>query len=260
MMPGRVPDWYRDAKLGIMIHWGLPSVTAFAPAEHGSISNILSEHDWPFYFRNNPYSEWYLNCLRLGDTPTRAFHRRKFRRAYPYERLADRFNDDLKKWQPQEWADLFREVGARYVVLVAKHHDGFLMWPSDHRPPNPDYVAGRDVVGELAEAVREKELRYGLYYSGLLDWTIQSDPIADFPDLLNVKTDAAYSEYVRNHFHELVSGYKPDMLWNDIGLPTEVSRRALFQMSRGSVPDGVLNDRWMQVSPWWRRRTSSLHG
>ena len=61
-----------------------------------------------------------------------------------------RFNEAIKRWDPTEWADLFKSVGARYVVLTTKHHDGFLLWPSEH--PNPyqkNYTAARDLVGEL---------------------------------------------------------------------------------------------------------------
>jgi alpha-L-fucosidase len=262
-MNRRVPEWYRNAKLGIMVHWGLPSIPAYAPTGNGTISTILAAHDWPFYFLNNPYSEWYQNSLRLKDSSTRSFHNRKFNPAYAYERLADRFNDDIKKWNPSEWAELFAEVGARYVVLVAKHHDGFLLWPSEHKPATEGYVAGRDIVGELADAVREKALRYGLYYSGLLDWTVQTQPIAGFEDLLTVPTDDAYTQYVWNHFSELISRHKPDILWNDIGLPGTLDRGRLFELYRETVEDGVLNDRWMQVStgtkrlltmPWARRR------
>ncbi|MBU8914017.1 MAG: alpha-L-fucosidase [Spirochaetales bacterium] len=252
-MSHRVPDWYRNAKLGIMVHWGLSSIPAFAPSGHGSIADILAEHDWPFYFRNNPYSEWYLNSLRLKETATGTFHNRKFNRSYPYERLADRFNDDIKKWEPSDWAELFAEAGARYVVLVAKHHDGFLLWPSDHKPKPEGYVAGRDVVGELGEAVRARNLRYGLYYSGLLDWTVQTEPIAEFGDLLNVQTDTAYATYVQHHFTELITRHRPDILWNDIGLPGGISRRELFRLYRETVNEGVLNDRWMQISPLMQR-------
>ncbi len=251
-MSHRVPDWYRNAKFGIIVHWGLPSVPAFAPSECGSMANILANHDWPFYFRNNPCSQWYLNSLRLKETATRAFHNRKFKPAYAYERLTDRFNDDIKKWKPSDWAELFAEAGARYVVLVAKHHDGFLLWPSDHKPKPEGYIAGRDIVGELGEAVRAKNLRYGLYYSGLLDWTVQTEPIADFGDLLNVRTDSVYAGYVRQHITELITRHRPDILWNDIGSSAGISRRRLFQFYRETVNDGLLNDRWMQISPLMR--------
>ncbi len=251
-MSHTVPDWYRNAKLGIMIHWGLPSIPAFAPAE-GGISELLAAHDWPYYFRNNPYAEWYQNSLRIADSPARAYHRKRFNRFFPYQRLAKRFNDELEKWDPGEWGDFFREVGARYVVMVSKHHDGFLMWPSTSPPVVDDYVASRDVVGELGEAVREKGLRYGVYYSGLLDWTVQTEPLRDFPDLLTAPTDDAYEAYVLAHFTELIERYRPDILWNDIGLPAGISRKKLFHDYRSAVPAGVVNDRWQQVRPFINR-------
>lgn len=247
-MGREIPKWYRDAKLGIMVHWGLPAIPAFAPARNGSMTDILAEHGWPYYFRNNPYAEWYLNSLRLGQTDTHRFHNRRFNRAYPYERLAERFNDDIRPWDPAEWAELFAETGARYVVMVAKHHDGFLLWPSKHPPAREGYIASRDIVGELADAVRERSLRFGVYYSGLLDWTVQAQPIADFGDILTVDAARPYAEYVERHFAELIERYRPDVLWNDIGLPRNVSRRDLFRRYRNTVADGVLNDRWMQVS------------
>jgi alpha-L-fucosidase len=81
--------------------------------------------------------------------------------------------------------ELFRQAGAGYAVLTTKHHDGFLLWPS--RTPNPvkeGYVASRDLVGELAEAVRAQGMRMGLYYSGGLDWTFDGRPIEDIVDLM----------------------------------------------------------------------------
>ena len=245
----RVPDWYRDAKFGIMVHWGVPTIPAFAPTERGGFLELLRDEGWPSYFRNNPYVAWYLNSLRIPDSPAAAYHRKHFGRHVSYERLARRFNEDLDQWDPGEWADLFRETGARYVVMVSKHHDGYLMWPSGSRPPSDAFVAPRNVVGELGEAVRERGMKYGLYYSGLLDWTVQTGAIRDFPDLALARTPPEYERTVESHYRELIETFKPDVLWNDIGLPAGVSRRDLFAAYRRAVPDGVLNDRWSQVGP-----------
>jgi alpha-L-fucosidase len=242
----RVPDWYRDAKLGIMVHWGVPTIPAYAPTEYGGLVEILREHDWRFYFRNNPYSEWYLNSIRIADSPARAYHRKHFA-SQPYERLARRFKDELNSWNPQAWAELFKESGARYVVMVTKHHDGFLMWPSDDTPRSESFVASRDVVGELGDAVRGAGMKYGLYYSGRLDWTVQREPIRDFPDLMLAHTPRDYGGYVDRHYHELIRTYSPDVLWNDIGLPAGVRKRRLFRAFRRAVPEGVLNDRWSRL-------------
>lgn len=259
-MRHRAPQWYRDAKLGIMVHWGVPTIPAYAPVEHGGLVEILRDRDWPFYFENNPYAEWYLNSLRIPGSPASVYHRTHFGRHSSYERLARRFNEGLQRWNPGEWADLFREAGARYVVMVGKHHDGFLMWPSEERPPSENFVATRDVLGELGDAVRARGLKYGLYYSGLLDWTVQSGAIRDFPDLLLAETPPEYERYAKAHFHELIDRYSPDLLWNDIGLPAGISRRELFSSYRKAVPEGVLNDRWVQTRGAARRLLATKVG
>ena len=229
-----------------MVHWGAPTVPAYAPVENGGLLEIIRDHGWSFYFRNNPYAEWYLNSIRIPDSPAREYHRKHFG-GQPYERFARRFNDDLSRWDPEHWADLFSEVGARYVVMVSKHHDGYLMWPSEQKPKSDNFMASRDVVGELAAAVRERGLKYGVYYSSLLDWTVQTKPITRFVDLAFAKTPSEYETYAEHHLHELIDRYEPDVLWNDIGLPAGVSRRKLFAAYRRTVAEGVLNDRWRQT-------------
>ncbi len=240
----RVPEWYRDAKLGVIVHWGAPTIPAYAPVEHGSRTDMLRRQRWPFYFRNHPGAEWYLNSLRITDSPVRRYHRTRFGEYTAYERFARRFNDGLASWNPAEWAGLFREAGARYVVMAAKHHDGFLMWPSETPPASPSFVAARDVVGELAGAVRELGMRYGLSYSGRLDWTVQHDPVRDFGDLAFARSPAGYARYVDAHLCELIRRYSPDVLRSDLGLPAGVSRRSLLTSYRETVADGVLIDRW----------------
>ena len=240
----RVPEWYRDAKLGITVHWGVPTIPTYAPIEHGTRTDMLRDQHWPFYFRHHPNAEWYLNSLRISDSPVRRYHRARFGEYTAYERLARRFNDELDRWKPAEWAGLFREAGARYVIMVAKDHDGFLMWPSETPPATPSFVAVRDVVGELAGAVRELGMRYGVSYSGRLDWTVQHAPIRDFGDLVFAESSSDYSRYVDAHLTDLVRRYSPDLLRSDIGLPAGVSRRSLFEHYREAVPEGVLNDGW----------------
>jgi len=247
----RVPEWYRDAKFGIMVHWGLYSIPAFAETGE-SPSDLVIQHDWEHYYRHNPHAEWYQNSLRIGAPATVDFHRRSYRPGYPYEAFAERFNEDVRKWDPVDWADLFAEAGARYVVFVAKHHDGFLMWPSaaSHRE---GYRAERDTVGDLASVVRDRNMRFGVYYSGLLDWTFQTRPIGDYSDLLSVPPDDDHAAYVRKHFDELIVGLKPDILWNDVGLASGVGLRDLLSKYLEVVPDGVVNDRWTQTSAAFRR-------
>lgn len=80
----------------------------------------------------------------------------------------------IQDWNPSAWANLFKNAGARYVVLTAKHHDGFTLWPSDVKNPHRTEEhtrLDRDIVGELGQSVRHVGMRYGLYYSGGLDWS-----------------------------------------------------------------------------------------
>src|SRR5438105_6394220 len=122
-----VPEWFHDAKLGIFIHWGLYSVPGWAP-EGADIDKQVAEKGWDAMFANNPYAEWYLNTLRVGDTQTRRHHAATYGENFSYDDFVPMFNQAVQKWNPDEWAELFQKVGARYVVLTTKHHDGFLLW------------------------------------------------------------------------------------------------------------------------------------
>ena len=81
-----------------------------------------------------PYTEWYENSLRYPDSPVARHHRQRWGDR-PYEAFAADFEAGLEQWDPQAWAERFRGAGARYVVLVAKHHDGYCLWPTDVPEP-----------------------------------------------------------------------------------------------------------------------------
>ena len=132
------------------------------------------------------------------------------------------------------------------MVPVTKHHDGFLMWQSDVPNPHRDsWMAERDHIAELAAAVREQGMRFGLYYSGGLDWTFQPPPIRDLASLFsNVPSDQAYSEYATAHVRELIERFSPSVLWNDIGWPTNLDPVDIIREYYAAVPDGIVNDRF----------------
>src|SRR6476469_1327797 len=105
---------------------------------------------------------------------------------------------------PDQWIRAAKESGARYVVLVAKHHDGFCLWPTAVANPNrAGWHTERDVVGELAEAVRAEGLRFGLYYSGGLDWTFNPAPVGSTAAVAASMPRGAYPAYAEAQVREL---------------------------------------------------------
>ncbi len=238
------PTWYDDAKLGIFVHWGLYSVPGWA-TRPGTLDEVPDRLGWRAWFRDNAYAEWYANSLKIPGSPTAAHHRAVYGDA-DYEAFVPAFNEAIRGWDPAEWAELFRRAGAGYVVLTTKHHDGFRLWPS--RVPHPtlgDYQAGRDLVGELADAVRGAGLRFGTYYSGGLDWSVNPRPIEDLPDLgATVIQDPAYVAYADAHWRELMDRYGTTILWNDIAYPRHSDLEAIVETFYRQTPDGLVNDRF----------------
>ena len=172
-----LPDWYQDAKLGIFVHWGLYSVPGWAASRKDPFS-IIAEGGFDRYFRENPYAEWYLNTLKFNDGRTRAYHDRTFGEDFVYEDFQPIFESEARKWVPEDWAKLFQKAGADYVVLTAKHTDGYLLWPSQvGNLARPTYKSRRDLVGEFVAAARARGLHAGLYYSGGMDWLLNPQRI-----------------------------------------------------------------------------------
>jgi alpha-L-fucosidase len=122
------------------------------------------------------------------------------------------------------------------------------LWPSS--TPNPTLPASRqhaarDLVGELTEAIRKQGLRMGLYYSGGYDWTFVPGPISKAADYQTVKPQSeTYGKYVDAHFRELISSYRPAVLWNDIDYPKSGHPLEIMAEYYNKVPDGVIDDRF----------------
>lgn len=240
-----LPDWYQDAKLGIFIHWGLYSVPAWAKGTAKPLTEIMKEGKGEEWFANNPYAEWYFNSLRIKGSSTEKHHLETYGKDFTYFDFVSKFNDEIKKWNPNEWARLFKDIGAGYVVLTTKHHDGFVLWPA--KTANPfikNYQAERDIVGELSTAVRKQGLHIGLYYSSGLDWTFNTKTVTNFPDLFQaIPQQKEYAQYIDKHWRELIEKYKPSVLWADIGSPQAFNPIPLIADYYNKVPDGIVNDR-----------------
>jgi alpha-L-fucosidase len=245
-----VPAWWRHAKLGIFVHWTPASVPAFAPVD-ADIGELLARRR-PDALAWSPYAEWYQNSLAFPHSPVAQHHRQVYGDR-PYNEFARDWEAGLASWDPDQWARRFASTGARYVVRVTKHHDGYCLWPTEVRNPHvPDLYSHRDVVGELAEAVRGQGMRFGVYYSGGLDWTFNDHPLGRFSDLVLAQPGGDYPAYAEAQVRELIERYRPAVLWNDISWPKSTAElAALLTDYYQAVPDGVVNDRFMPRSPAW---------
>ncbi len=241
------PAWFRDAKLGVIIHWGLYSVPGWAPLDESLVELLVDGENVPRGDGDpdplvvHPFSEWYENGLAIEGSPTWHYHRATYG-GMPYQKFRGPFANAVDEWDPNEWADLFAAAGIRYAVPVAKHHDGYRLWPS--KVPHPeDWTAPRDVIGELAAAIRERSMRLGLYYSSGLDWSFANLPVHHMIDTrTSCPPGPEYAAYVEAQWRELIENYRPDFLWNDMGYPGDPSR--LVEDYYATVPDGIINDRF----------------
>jgi alpha-L-fucosidase len=250
-----MPEWFQKSDFGIFIHWGPYSVPAYAPVSSESALEILRSKGPEYLFANQPYAEWYQNSMRIPDSPVAKYHDEHYK-GMDYGMFAEVFRKSARNVNTENWADLFCKAGAKYVVVVTKHHDGFLMFNSSHRNPNrKDYQLDFDFVGDLAKACRKRGMRFGVYYSSLLDWTFTMKPIIHFSDMvMGNDSSRLYKDYCLNHWMELIDRYKPDILWSDIGYPADRRITNLFSYYYSQVPEGVVNDRWDQIPVLFRNR------
>ncbi|MGH4033522.1 alpha-L-fucosidase [Actinomycetota bacterium Odt1-20B] len=247
-----VPAWFDEVKLGIFVHWNAAAIPAFAPVHllndarpaggGAEPPKWQQEQTW----RTLPYAEMYQNTMAVPGSETARFHKEHYGER-SYDDFVEEFRTaSVRGWDPQPWADLFERAGAGYVVLTTKTEDGFLLWPSAH--PNPRkkrWQAPRDVVGELAGAVRERGIRFGTYYCEGMDWTFGGIPITDGESLVAaMPRGKEYASYTDAHWHELIKRYRPSVLWNDYGFLPNPDADALLAAYEELVPDGVVNDRF----------------
>jgi alpha-L-fucosidase len=238
------PSWYDDAKLGIFVHWTAAAVPAFAPVGPSPFELAATEGEHAA-FASTPYVEWYQNSLAIAGSPVAEHHAEHYGTA-SFDDFVAEFLAGVDGWEAGPWADLFARAGARYVVLVTKHHDGVCLWPTTTpNPHKPGWHSERDLVGELASEVRAAGMRFGTYYSGGLDWTFGGTPIDSWRSLIAaIPQSPEYLAYADSHWRELIERYDPALLWNDIGYPASADLDDLFAHYYAAVPDGVVNNRF----------------
>lgn len=226
-----IPKWYKDAKFGIFIHWGIYVVPSFAPV--GKDFKVYSK-----------YAEWYWYRLEKDTTKVgkafRDFHHQNYGAAFKYADFVNSFKAEL--FNPNQWADLFKASGAKYVVLTSKHHEGFALWPSKESKNWNSMDAGpkRDLAGDLTKAVKAQNLHMGFYYS-LYEW---------FNPLYKSNVNSYVADYMVPQMKDLVNRYQPDILWTDgeWDHPSETWKSTSFlswlykdSPVKNSI---VVNDRW----------------
>lgn len=200
-----VPAWFKDAKLGIFIHWGVYAVPAFG-------------------------NEWYPRNMYREGSREYAHHRATWgdQKVFGYKDFIPMFR--AKAWDPDAWVDLFEAAGAGYVVPVAEHHDGFPMYDCSFTNYNAAQMGPqRDVVAELERAVRNAGLKFGVSSHRAFNWRYYTFTEAfdthhpDHHKLYGVPhpEDAPVSYtfildwYARTR--ELIDKFSPDVLWFDFG-------------------------------------------
>lgn len=191
-----MPEWYSNAKFGIFIHWGLYSVPAWA-------TNSYADG-----FGSN-YAEWYWQRLFAPNLKIHkefvAFHDSVYGKNFHYQNFAPKFKCEL--FNANQWAQLFKDAGAKYVVLTSKHHDGFCLWPSAQswNWNAVDVGPNKDLAGLLTDAVKNSGLHMGFYYS-LYEW---------FNPVYKSDVNKYVDERMLPQMKDLVTRYKPDILWTD---------------------------------------------
>jgi alpha-L-fucosidase len=229
----RPPAWFHDAKFGIFLHWGVYAVPAH---------------------RN----EWYEKHMYGADL---AWHTQAFGapEKFGYKDFIPLFTQE--KFKPEEWASLFKRSGARLVVPSAQHHDNFALWDSDVTPFNAKQMGPkRDLIGELAGAVRKAGMKFGVSNHGVENFTFINPPAglearmkaaradlydpawADFYNVADRGPQAMtrfLSDWLARNF-ELIDKYQPDLMWFDNGANLRVldplkKRVAAYYYNRASA-------------------------
>ena len=201
----QVPRWYEDGKFGIFIHWGVYSVPAF-------------ENEWYPHGMYQEGSDAYKHHLETYGSHTE----------FGYKDFIPQFK--AENYDPDQWAELFRRSGARFVVPVAEHHDGFAMYHTDLS----DWCAskmgpGRDLIGELATAVRKQWMTFGVSSHRAEHWWFMNGGM-DFPTDVQDQGNAGLygpaqprdtqpnQEFLDDWLArscELVDRYQPQLFWFD---------------------------------------------
>ncbi len=210
-------QWFRDARFGMFIHWGVYTV----PAGEWEGETIRGIGEWIMRFRRIPVET--------------------------YKAFAPEFT--AKDYDPEFWAELAHQAGMKYVVITSKHHDGFALY--DSAVSDWDVMASgakRDLLAPLAEAVRARGMKFGLYYSQSQDWIHPGGAVLGNRD--NIWDDAQkgdYEAYLQNialpQVREIIDRYNPAIIWWDTPQDMTPERVAPFAALLAEHPHIINNNR-----------------
>lgn len=187
-------EWFKEAKFGMFIHWGLYSILEGTYNGHTLPDTTLPQG-------NSWYAEWIKPRLEVPDDY--------------YNGLVNEFNP--VGYDPESWVREASNAGMKYLVITAKHHDGFALWDSD--VSDFDITATpykKDLIAPLVEACKKYGIKYGFYYSHWQDW---EDPDGALPFWYPWRPDEDFEKYWQRkslpQVKELIEKFDPDLLWFD---------------------------------------------
>ncbi|MEE0947095.1 MAG: alpha-L-fucosidase [Bacteroidales bacterium] len=218
------PQWFDEAKLGIFVHYGLYSIPSYSDKEQ--------------------YAEWFYKGLISQDSLRIKFQKEVFGENFKYEDYKDLFKAEL--FDANQWAELFKKAGARYVVFTSKHHDGYCMYDSRYANGWSSATTGPriDFCEELSKAVRENDMRMCLYYS-LTEWT---NPLYRWTVDTNKSIDSYIEKHLHPQFKELVDKFKPSLIFSDgdwdFDYKTFKSDELVSYYYDVVGEEAIVNDRW----------------
>ena len=209
-------DWWREAKFGMFIHWGLYAI----PAGEWKGERIPGIGEWIMYRAQIPVKE--------------------------YEKLAEQFNP--YKFDAAEWVSLAKNAGQKHMVITSKHHDGFCMFDSEVTDYNIVDATpfDRDPIEELAAECRKQGIKLGFYYSQTQDWHHPDGVGNDWDYDEEEKDFADYLEnYVEPQVRELLTNYGPiGLIWFDTPREiTEEQSQSLLELVHALQPDCLVSGR-----------------
>ncbi len=220
-----VPEWFKDAKFGIYFHWGVYSVPAFANEWYprnmyikGSAENL--HHIETF---GEP-SEWPYNNFMTGAADKQG----------RFVQFSPKLKSQGGQFDPDEWAQLFADAGARFAGPVAEHHDGFSMWASKVNPWNANDMGPKlDLVGLLTDAIRKKDMKVilSMHHAYNITGFYEAVPPTSDPALQKLYGQQGKEKneaYWLSKHKEIIDRYKPDIIWQDFNL-THISQPVLLQ-------------------------------